>query len=50
MTKAELKEIIKKIVLDEMVDTHPVHKSIEDKLMQIARREKKDEDEDNQQK
>jgi hypothetical protein len=50
MTKAELKEIIKKIVLDEMVNIPSAHKSINDKLMQIAKREKKDENEDNQQK
>jgi len=36
MTKIELKSILKEMIL-EMVDTHPVHKKINDKLMQIAK-------------
>jgi hypothetical protein len=44
MTKLELKKLIKETILNEMVNTHPVHKSIEDKLMQIANREKDDDE------
>ena len=46
MTKLELKKLIKETILNEMVNTHPVHKSINDKLMQIANREKMNDDED----
>ena len=37
MSKIKLKAIVSEII-KEMVDTHPVHKNINDKLMQIAKR------------
>lgn len=37
MTKTQLKSILKEMIL-EMVDQHPVHKKIDNKLMQIAKR------------
>ena len=37
MSKIKLKSIVSEII-KEMIDTHPVHKNINDKLMQIAKR------------
>lgn len=37
MSKIKLKSIVSEII-KEMVDTHPIHKKINDKLMQIAKR------------
>jgi hypothetical protein len=37
MSKIKLKAIVSEII-KEMVDTHPIHKNINDKLMQIAKR------------
>ena len=37
MSRIKLKSIVSEII-KEMVDTHPIHKNINDKLMQIARR------------
>jgi hypothetical protein len=43
MKKSELKKIIRETILTEMVNVHPTHKTINDKLMQIAKRGVEDE-------
>ena len=45
MSRIKLKSIVSEII-KEMVDTHPVHKKINDKLMQIAKRGSEDEKEE----
>jgi hypothetical protein len=46
MSKLKLKNILSEL-LKEMGETHPVHKDINDKLMQIAKRGSEDEKEEN---
>ena len=46
MTKLKLKNILSEL-LKEMGETHPVHKDINDKLLQIAKRGSEDEKEEN---
>lgn len=44
MTKLKLKDILSEL-LKEIGETHPTHKKINDKLLQIAKRGSEDEDE-----
>lgn len=46
MSKLKLKNILSEL-LKEMGETHPVHKDINDKLLQIAKRGSEDEKEEN---
>ena len=45
MSRIKLKSIVSEII-KEMVDTHPIHKKINDKLMQIVKRGSEDEEDE----